>query len=285
MLGGIDKWLWQKATAWLSSEQALDDSPLCDFERLSYEIRPCDVLLVEGRSRVSEIIKLITQSSWTHTALYVGRLHDIDSPALRQRISEFYTGDPGAQLVIEALLGKGTVVTPLTYYKDFHIRICRPTHISRQDAQQVISVAVQRLGHDYDVRQLLDIARFMFPYGILPRRWRSSLFEHNAGKPTQCICSTMIVEAFQAVHYPILPVVRQESGGETRLYKRNPRLYTPKDFDYSPYFDIIKYPFMGSDDLAIYRQLPWSSEGTVLNSPNDRQKEAPSHDDKLANAR
>lgn len=269
ILHNIYKALWDKATHWLATEPGSNNQTLCDFDRLSYEIRPCDVLLVEGRSRVSEIIKLITQSTWTHTALYIGRLHDIDSPALRERIVKFYQGDASAQLVIEPLLGKGTVVTPLSFYKDFHLRICRPKYISRQDAQQVISVAIQKLGHDYDVRQMLDLARFMFPYGILPRRWRSSLFEHNAGEATRCICSSMIVEAFHVVHYPVLPVVHQGSGGETLLYKRNPRLYTPADFDYSPYFDIIKYPFMGSEDLAVYRYLPWGRDDTVPDSTND----------------
>jgi hypothetical protein len=40
----------------------------------------------------------------------------------------------------------------------------------------------------------------------------------------------------------------------------NPRLYTPKDFDDSPYFDIIKHPFIGEGDVADYRKLPWNQE-------------------------
>lgn len=32
--------------------------PLSDFERIQYEIRPCDVLLIEGRSRVSRAIQI-----------------------------------------------------------------------------------------------------------------------------------------------------------------------------------------------------------------------------------
>ncbi len=249
--------LWDKALDWLSEELNCNDMPVTDFERMSYELRPCDVLLVDGQTRVSEVIKLITQSAWTHSALYIGRLHDIDSPALRERIKQYYDGDPGAQLVVESLLGQGTIVTPLSYYRDFHLRICRPRGIARQDAQQVIGYAINRLGADYDVRQLLDIARFMLPYAVLPRRWRSSLFEYHPGQATRCICSTMMAEAFQSVNFPILPVMHRSPAGETALYKRNPRLYTPKDFDYSPYFDIIKYPFYGVEDPAIYRDMPW----------------------------
>ena len=62
-----------------------------------------DVLLVEGRSRVSEVIKIITQSSWTHSALYIGRLFDIDDKVLQARIRGSYEGDPSEQLLVEAL--------------------------------------------------------------------------------------------------------------------------------------------------------------------------------------
>src|SRR3569832_2440606 len=54
---GLKAWLVGRFTRWLVKEQPLSDMPLCDFDRLSLEIRPCDVLLVEGRSRVSNIIK------------------------------------------------------------------------------------------------------------------------------------------------------------------------------------------------------------------------------------
>ena len=35
-------------------------------------LQPGDVLLVEGNSRVSVAIKYLTQSTWSHAALYVG---------------------------------------------------------------------------------------------------------------------------------------------------------------------------------------------------------------------
>ncbi len=245
------------------------NASLYDFDRLCYEVRPADVLLVEGSSRVSEVIKLITQSPWTHSALYLGRLHDIDEPAVRARVGGFYRGDPNQQLVIEALLGEGTIVSPLSKYRERHLRICRPKGLSRPDAQHVIGFAARRLGNAYDLRHLLDLARFLFPYGILPRRWRSSLFEYDLGEPTRTVCCSMLAEAFNAVHFPILPFIERSADGSVRLYKRNPRLFTPKDFDSSPYFDIIKYPFLGIEDLPLYRQLPWNAEGLVCNGPGD----------------
>src|SRR6476646_3246687 len=43
-----------------------------DPEHLRGVIEPGDVLLVEGNNRVSGIIKYLTQSTWSHAALYVG---------------------------------------------------------------------------------------------------------------------------------------------------------------------------------------------------------------------
>lgn len=249
--------------------------PLSDFDRLRYEIRPGDVILVEGRAPVSEIIKTITLSNWTHSALYIGRLHNIDDPVLRDFIQKFYTGEPDDQLIIESQLGLGTIVENIGKYRDDHLRICRPTSITRTDSQKVIAYSVNRLGTYYNVRQILDLARFLFPYALLPRRWRSSLFEHNAGTPTHTVCSTMMAEAFASVHYPILPVLHRNEIGELTMYKRNTRLITPKDFDYSPYFDVIKYPILDFDELAIYRKLPWGKDGIELNDEHDLSMPAP----------
>lgn len=262
-------WVQKRIVRWLEHEKQTGGSVLCDFDLLSYEIRPCDVLLVEGQSRVSEVIKTITQTNWTHAALYLGRLHDIKDPGMRAIVKEHYQGEPGEQLLIEALLGRGTIITPLSRYKGYHLRICRPKGLIPNDVHQVLEYAIRHTGTDYDVRHLLDLARFLFPYGIVPRRWRSSLFEHNAGIPTRTVCSSMIAACFAQVHFPILPVVRREKDGHLSFFKRNTRLFIPRDFDYSPYFEIIKYPMLGADDLTVYRQLPWSPDGLVCNDVDD----------------
>ncbi|MDH5326945.1 MAG: YiiX/YebB-like N1pC/P60 family cysteine hydrolase [Gammaproteobacteria bacterium] len=262
------KWLIQKIVHWLTHEEDVQGTPPCDMERLSFEIRPCDVVLVEGRARVSDVIKTITQSSWTHSALYIGRMADIEDPNVREHINWVYDGDPDDQLIIEPLLGEGTVVAPLHKYAKDHLRICRPQGLLPQDVPKVIAYATKHIGYEYNVRQLVDLARFLLPYGIVPRRWRSSLFEHNAGESTKAVCSTLIAAAFATVQFPILPVIHKE-GNTMRMYKRNTRLYTPRDFDYSPYFQIIKYPLLGLNDLSVYRQLPWDQNGVVCNDENE----------------
>lgn len=267
---GIASWLTKHMTKFLTHEDHLGGSELCDFDRLSFEIRPCDVLLVEGRSRVSNVIKNITVSPWTHAALYIGRIHEIENEADREIIKKYYKGDPGEQLLIEALLGEGTIIVPLTKYSKDHIRICRPQGLARQDANKVTLYALQNVGGDYNVRQLFDLARFLLPYSILPKEWGSTLFNRdNVGDPTKTVCSSMIASAFTSVHFPILPVVHKQKDGSLKMFKRNTRLYTPPDFDYSPYFEIIKYAIMGFDDLAVYRKLPWDQDGVICNGEND----------------
>jgi hypothetical protein len=243
---------------WLKWQKPLPTTPLSDFERIRHEVRPCDVVLIEGRSRVAEVIKLITQSAWSHAALYIGRLHDIEDPLLRDKLRQFYMGTPDTQLIIESELGLGTVVRPLTKYECEHLRICRPRNLDYKDSQHVVRYSIGRLGTSYDVRQIFDLARFLFPWFIMPRRWRSSLFSSRAGSSTHTVCSTMIAEAFGSIEFPILPLVKRIEGDRVKLYMRNPKLCTPSDFDYSPYFNIIKYPFLDFQDYAQQRLQPWS---------------------------
>lgn len=252
----------------LIKDQEVLDVPQCDFERFLFELRLCDVILIEGRSRVSDVIKTISLSCWTHSVLYIGRLNDIEDLELRRLARSYYPGSPDDQLIIESLLGEGTIISPLKKYQYENIRICRPKDLSPRDAQKVIETAVKYLGTKYSARQLFDLARFMFPYGVLPRRWRSSLFRHHAGESTHTICSTMIVEAFTSAHYPVLPVIQRTKENKLKWFKRNSNIITPRDFDYSPFFDIIKFPFMG-DEMCVYRNLPWDKEGVIYNDETE----------------
>ena len=165
---------------WLNRVQPPKPFPLSDFGRLSQELRPCDIVLVEGRSRISEVIKAVTQSSWSHAALYIGRLYDVEDPEARRLVEEAAGLPASEQLVIESLLGRGTLVRPLSTYRQDHLRLCRPRGLSRRDAQQVLSYAAAQIGKDYDMRHVFDLMRFLLPWSLLPRRWRSTLFRQRA---------------------------------------------------------------------------------------------------------
>jgi hypothetical protein len=261
----IGKFITRRLEAWLGTERPpVRDFPLCDFERIRYELRPCDVLLVDGRSRASDVIKMVTLSPWSHAALYIGRLHDIEEELVQQRVAEFVGAECKEQLIIESELGLGAVVRPLAVYRPDHLRICRPRGLVMSDSQKIIARAVDNLGKPYDIRQALDLARFLLPWSILPRRWRSSLFARTAGGQTKTMCSTMIAEAFDAAEFPILPLVKRTESGAARLYRRNPKLCTPSDFDYSPHFEIIKYPFWDISNDVRHHLSPIARPSSLL---------------------
>ena len=253
---------------WLDREKPPRQFPLSHYERISHELRLCDVILVEGRSRVSNIIRWLTNSPWTHAVLHVGRLHDIEDETLRDKLAAHYDGNAGDRLIIESLLGYGTVIRPLSSYKHDHLRICRPSRLAPQDGIRVISYAAGQIGMGYDVRQILDLARFLFPWYIMPKKWASTLFKRRVGKAKKTVCSTMIAEAFGHVNFPILPLVKRTEEGEVKLFRRNPRLCTPSDFDYSPSFEIIKYPFVDIHHEE-YHLLPWTGPGSLTPEESD----------------
>lgn len=257
--------LRDKLYNWLTYEPPSPEVMPYDFSRLKNELRPGDVLLIEGRSRVSKIIRTITQTPWTHASLYIGRLVDYEDEEL-QDILHSHCEDLNikTRLIIEDVLDKGTTVIPLNFYRNHHIRICRPIGIAPADMNLVIKYVVKALGQPYNVRHLLDLARFLLPWTLLPRRWGSTLFRTSTGEPESGICSSLIAEAFLSVQFPILPYVKPDMTQGLEIFHRNPYLYTPKDFDYSPYFEIIKHPLFNPEEpLPYYRRLPWTTSGLL----------------------
>lgn len=241
---------------------------LSDFERLRHKIIPGDLLLIEGRSRISQIIRMVTHSNWSHACLYIGCLTDITDPVIQEKIRQNYHFKPDTQLVVESLLGEGIIVSPLTKYHKEHLRICRPHGLSQQDAQEVIAFTINRLGLEYDLRQIVDLGRFLLPWPIIPRCWRSTLFHYKPGQITKESCSSLLAEAFESVNFPILPLIKYNHH-DVEFVQRNPRLFTPSDFDFSPFFDIIKYPIIEiPENSELYRRLPWVKSGMTYDDIN-----------------
>lgn len=265
IIRAIKEKIWDFLVGILTQKEESASLSPNDLECMKSSIKAGDVLLIEGRSRVGYIIKIISRSSWSHAALCIGSLNSIKDPQLFARVSEHWSEDTDEPLLVESEIDRGTVVTPLSHYSTYHMRICRPIGITREDRDQVVSFMVNKIGTAYSVHQLLDLARFLIPWWtIIPRRWHSSLFEHNAGESTRAVCSTMIAEAFGEVDFPILPLIQGSPEGTFKLFRRNPRLYAPRDFDYSPFFDVIKCPLLrsskgmwGKPRTGYYRKLVW----------------------------
>ena len=153
-------------------------------EGLPSILQPGDVLLVEGNTRISSAIKYLTQSTWSHAALYIGEPVDETFPAQHR--------------FIEADILDG----------------------------------VRTVGFD-------------------------------AFEGLNTICSSLIAQAFQSIRYPILPDIEQLSIDsaycpgclQESFHIRHHSLFVPRDFDLSPYFQVIKPTLERGFD---YRQFNWA---------------------------
>jgi hypothetical protein len=216
-----------------------------DPEALRAALRPGDVLLVEGSNNISGVIKYLTQSTWSHAALYVGPVGD--------RVSA--DGEP--LVLVEANIGEGVVAVPLSKYARYHTRICRPTGLTDDDRARVCAYATERIGFDYDLKNIIDLMRYLFPLPV-PQRWRRRLIALGSGHPTRIICSALIAQAFETVRYPILPKITRfesEAAREEILEIRHSSLYAPRDFDISPYFEVVKPTLVNGFD---YKAMAWA---------------------------
>src|SRR3954468_4157197 len=215
-----------------------------DPEALQAALEPGDVLLVEGDNHISGVIKYLTQSTWSHAALYVGP------------IGERTTVDDEPLVLVEAVLGQGVVGAPLSKYRRYHTRICRPIGLTDEDRARVCTYAAERIGFDYDVKNIFDLMRYLFPLPV-PQRWRRRMMALGSGHPTRIICSALIAQAFENVRYPILPKVTTMASEQARqdiLEIRHSSLYAPRDFDISPYFEVVKPTIAKGFD---YKTMSW----------------------------
>jgi len=202
------------------------------FADLDANLRAGDVLLVEGDTRISGAIKYLTQSTWSHAALCLGR-------------GPFDGCCPGENALIEVDLVEGVRIVPSARYAGCHTRICRPVGLVAPDIAQIVALALARRDHRYDLKNVFDLARYLFPAPV-PASMRRRLLMLGSGEPTQAICSTFIAQLFQAVRYPILPHIERRPTGDCNtcydevLRIRHYSLFAPRDFDVSPYFVIVK---------------------------------------------
>lgn len=210
-----------------------------------------DIVLVEGNTRISSAIKYLTQSSWSHAALFTGSKGDAAD----------------AKNLLEADLQDGVRLVAIDHYDGFNLRICRPVNLSDADTDKLVDFAKGKLGHKYDLKNVFDLTRYLIQKPAVPSRYRRAMIGFGSGEPTKAICSTLIAETFQHISYPILPIrgcdgkipvagnetqkelselsvgeieEQGENGKVPAYYRRHFTHFTPRDFDLSPYFKIVK---------------------------------------------
>lgn len=239
-----------------------------DRAQLAAHVRAGDVLLIEGVSRVSSAIKYLTQSTWSHAALCVGDATGLHAP----------DGEP--MCLIEADIVDGVRAVPLSTYAGWHGRICRPVGLAADDLARLCAFAVARLGEQYDLKNLADLARYLLPHPPVPSRFRRRMLALGSGDPTRAICSTLIAQAFESIRYPILPIIETVHRGDASradcideiLHVRNYSLFVPRDFDVSPYFDVVKPAIASGFD---FHHLHWEGAATpaALASPEPAREQ------------
>lgn len=222
-----------------------------DPNTLHRVLEPGDILLVEGNQHISNAIKYLTQSTWSHAAMFIG-----------DALPESSDGSARPQL-IEVVLGDGCIAAPLEKYKTYNTRICRPVNLTPEDRKTLIQFMISRLGTRYDTKNIFDMLRYFLPNPPVPVRWRRRMIALGSGEPTRAICSTLIAEAFEQISYPILPemtpipgqtTVKSDFARREILAIRHHSLYAPRDFDLSPYFKVVKPTIENTFD---YKQLEW----------------------------
>jgi hypothetical protein len=245
------RWIGQKLARYLSEPRDVAHAMTHHPERLAATLQKGDVLLVEGTSRFSAAIRTLTQSTWSHAALYIG-----DALSASR-------GDD-TPLLIEADVNDGVRAVPVERYAQMHTRICRPVGLREEEIDAVLAYAIGRLGQQYDLRNIIDLARYLVRPPPVPERYRRHLLAFGGGEPTSAICSSLIAAAFASIRYPVLPDIeiarsKGEAGREQVreiLHIRDSSLYVPRDFDVSPYFAVVKPSLRDFDPHALTWATP-----------------------------
>jgi hypothetical protein len=250
------RWAGGRLATYLAQPIRVAQTATASLEQLGAALKPGDVLLVEGNTRVSVAIKYLTQSTWSHAMFYIGDV--LGPPAPGEK--------PG--VLVEADILYGIRAVPLSDVSGMNTRICRPVGLSKEDLKAVINFAVSHIGGRYDLKNVFDLARYLMPTPPVPVRWRRRMLAFGSGDPTRAICSTLVAQAFQSVHYPILPEVKYVHDGTPGcndcyhevVHIRHYSLFTPRDFDISPFFEVVK-PTIAKD--FDYHKIAWAQEDPV----------------------
>lgn len=226
-------------------------------------LRKGDVLLVEGNTRFGTAIKYLSQSTWSHAALYIG--DHLGPPA----------DGKAANVLCDVDINDGVRVIPMSEFSGLHTRICRPVGLSDGEIDALVDFMVSRIGYTYDLKNIFDLARYLVSTPPLPSSMKRRFMALGSGEPTKAICSTLLAQAFESIHYPILPAIElidpglpgAEQARAEILHIRHYSLYMPRDFDVSPFFRIVKPRLENGFD---FRSLVWSKPEMAMRS---RRKE------------
>ena len=174
-----------------------------DLLDLSALLRPGDVLLTEGNTRAAALVRYLTRSPWSHVSIYVGPLEAGDDP----------------RCIIEADISAGVRAVPLSEFNGQRARIVRPSGLNETDRRRLADWLVHRIGDPYDLAHAWALCRWFLR---LPAPRAMAL------DAKRFICSSLLVQAFLFVGYPIAT--------------SQARSVVPCDFENAAGFEVLKAP-------------------------------------------
>jgi permuted papain-like amidase YaeF/Yiix C92 family enzyme len=195
-----------------------------DRQALAAVLRPGDVLLSAGNTRFAELVKRLTQSTWSHVSMYVGPMEESPDPLC----------------VVEAELVHGVRAIRLSQLCAQRVCVLRPVGVDDKERARLAEFVLGRIGSEYDLAHAWLLARV-----LLLRRWWAGLRSIPATmrrSATRFICSSLIAHAFALIGYSILPagVTMVDGTG-------NHNALVPADFERASLFAVV-WPVNARDE-------------------------------------
>jgi hypothetical protein len=187
------------------------------IESLAGVLRRGDVLLTEGNTRVSMLIKCLTRSPWSHVSMYVGPLEDGDDP----------------RCIVEADIVAGVRSIRMSELDAWNVRVLRPASLDSTKRGRLAEWVTSRIGSEYDHAHAALLGRRLLH---LPLGRRSgSLSNPATSTATRFICCSLLAHGFASVGLAIAP----EGTCPDASACADPASITPADFEQAALFEVI----------------------------------------------
>ncbi|SOC20945.1 hypothetical protein SAMN05877962_11767 [Alloalcanivorax xenomutans] len=256
------QWLCER----LQRQDGGKDWPQSSLDHQRVLLQPCDVLLVDSESALDRRLRRLTGSRFSRALLYIGRLHDVADPSLRALLADYVPCEPDTQLVLDASLERGLRVRELSTLSGLHLRVCRAQNLSTDERQDALRYAISRVGTGSTTSWSTLMLLWLFPWRTLPSGWRRRLANRLATELLRTLSGSLVGEAFAFIQFPVYPLVKRPEDDGSRLLRLQPRLFHAADFDHSPYFDVIKAPYLLDQVPAGFQAIPWKGNAGAMAS-------------------
>jgi len=195
-------------------------STIANPQSFSAMLRPGDVLLTDGNTRMAALVRRITGSTWSHVSMYVGPLEE----------------GPDPRCIVEADIGAGVRAVRLSEFNGQRVRILRPTGLQDTERRRLADWVVSRIGDEYDLAHAWALARRLlrlpFAFNLPPA---PSTMAQGARR---FICSSLLAQAFLLVGHPIVPTEIRVRDAQAADYRH----LTPRDFESASVFEVVRTP-------------------------------------------